>query len=54
MQKEIGDTPSNEQVVEFIWKTLGKGQVIPGYGHAVLRKPVRRCFPFLPFLLPAH
>merc|ERR1712093_536961 len=23
----------------FIWKTLNSGQVIPGYGHAVLRKP---------------
>ncbi|GAA6017914.1 hypothetical protein JCM10207_003496 [Rhodosporidiobolus poonsookiae] len=39
MQKELGDHASNEQVVEFIWKTLNNGQVIPGYGHAVLRKP---------------
>ncbi|BGP20342.1 hypothetical protein JCM10213_001605 [Rhodosporidiobolus nylandii] len=39
MQKELGDKASNEQVVDFIWKTLNKGQVIPGYGHAVLRKP---------------
>ncbi|GAA5960982.1 hypothetical protein JCM8115_002646 [Rhodotorula mucilaginosa] len=39
MQKELGDNASDEQVVDFIWKTLNKGQVIPGYGHAVLRKP---------------
>ncbi|GAA5834303.1 hypothetical protein JCM11251_007952 [Rhodosporidiobolus azoricus] len=39
MQKELGDSASNEQVVDFIWKTLNNGQVIPGYGHAVLRKP---------------
>ncbi|GAA6006817.1 hypothetical protein JCM11491_003192 [Sporobolomyces phaffii] len=39
MQKELGDSATNEQLVEFIWSTLKKGQVIPGYGHAVLRKP---------------
>ncbi|GJN92877.1 hypothetical protein Rhopal_005917-T1 [Rhodotorula paludigena] len=39
MQKELGDTASDEKVVEFIWKTLNSGRVIPGYGHAVLRKP---------------
>ncbi|GAA6039517.1 hypothetical protein JCM8097_008362 [Rhodosporidiobolus ruineniae] len=39
MQKELGDHASNEEVVKFIWKTLNNGQVIPGYGHAVLRKP---------------
>ncbi|GAA5823982.1 hypothetical protein JCM3770_004619 [Rhodotorula araucariae] len=39
MQKELGDSASDEKIVEFIWKTLNSGQVIPGYGHAVLRKP---------------
>ncbi|ORY73627.1 citrate synthase [Leucosporidium creatinivorum] len=39
MVKEIGEGASNEKIVEFIWSTLKKGQVIPGYGHAVLRKP---------------
>ncbi|KAJ8291432.1 Citrate synthase, mitochondrial [Rhodotorula toruloides] len=39
MQKELGDSPSDEQIVQYIWKTLNSGQVIPGYGHAVLRKP---------------
>jgi citrate synthase len=35
---EIGDNLTDEQLKEFIWKTLKSGQVIPGYGHAVLRK----------------
>src|SRR5690606_7738321 len=40
MLEEIGtDTPSDEQVTEFIHKTLDEGRVIPGYGHAVLRQP---------------
>ena len=34
----MGDNPTDEQVKEFIWKTLKSGQVLPGYGHAVLRK----------------
>lgn len=38
MQAEIGQDASDETVKEFIWKTLNGGQVIPGYGHAVLRK----------------
>ena len=32
-------TPSNEQVAQYINDTLASGQVIPGYGHAVLRQP---------------
>ena len=27
-----------ESITEFAWETLNNGQVIPGYGHAVLRK----------------
>lgn len=31
--------PVNESTIrEFAWETLNSGQVIPGYGHAVLRK----------------
>jgi citrate synthase len=30
--------PSKEQLKQFAWDTLNSGQVIPGYGHAVLRK----------------
>ena len=24
--------------MQFVWKTLKSGKVVPGYGHAVLRK----------------
>ncbi len=32
-------TPSNNQIAEYVNSTLAAGQVIPGYGHAVLRQP---------------
>ncbi|KAF8638699.1 hypothetical protein AX17_001994 [Amanita inopinata Kibby_2008] len=38
MQSKLGDEPSDEAVKEYIWSTLKAGQVVPGYGHAVLRK----------------
>ncbi|KAF8591048.1 citrate synthase [Ramaria rubella] len=38
MRTKIGDSPSDEAVKEYIWATLNGGQVVPGYGHAVLRK----------------
>jgi len=39
MQKALGtETPSGEQIAEYVKKTLGEGKVVPGYGHAVLRK----------------
>lgn len=38
LQKEIGSEPTDEKLKEFINKTLKSGQVVPGYGHAVLRK----------------
>lgn len=31
--------PSREQIAEYVKSTLTSGRVIPGYGHAVLRKP---------------
>jgi len=33
-----GGVPTKEQIKKFLWDTLNSGQVIPGYGHAVLRK----------------
>jgi citrate synthase len=36
--KEIGLNATEDQLKEFIWKQLKSGQVVPGYGHAVLRK----------------
>lgn len=38
LRKQVGDNFTKEQLKEFIWKTLKSGQVVPGYGHAVLRK----------------
>jgi citrate synthase len=37
--QEFDGVPSREQLRQFAWDTLKRGQVIPGYGHAVLRKP---------------
>jgi citrate synthase len=37
--KKLGDKePTKEVIKEALWETLNSGQVIPGYGHAVLRK----------------
>lgn len=38
LKKEIGDNYTKDDLGEFVRKTLKSGQVIPGYGHAVLRK----------------
>ncbi|XP_075211978.1 citrate synthase [Lycorma delicatula] len=38
LRGELGDNVSDDKLKEFIWKTLKGGQVVPGYGHAVLRK----------------
>jgi len=39
MKGHIGDTPSEADVKDYLWNTLKSGRVIPGYGHAVLRRP---------------
>lgn len=33
-----GRVPSEEEMKKFVWDTLESGQVVPGFGHAVLRK----------------
>jgi len=33
-----GEVPTEEEMKKYVWDTLNSGQVIPGYGHAVLRK----------------
>ncbi len=38
MEKMGGKTPSEDEMKKFVWDTLNSGQVIPGFGHAVLRK----------------
>ena len=32
------EKPSKEQIAEYVQQTLTEGKVVPGYGHAVLRK----------------
>jgi citrate synthase len=40
MVDELGtNTPSTDQITDYINKTLSEGKVVPGYGHAVLRQP---------------
>jgi len=33
-----GKLPNEQELKDYVWETLNNGQVIPGYGHAVLRK----------------
>ena len=37
-EKLGGEEPTEENVKQALWDTLNSGQVIPGFGHAVLRK----------------
>ncbi|KAK5736211.1 citrate synthase [Elasticomyces elasticus] len=39
MQSHVGEKFSDQDVKDYLWTTLKSGRVIPGYGHAVLRKP---------------
>lgn len=39
MREELGvELPSTAQIEKYVKKTLKEGKVVPGYGHAVLRK----------------
>jgi citrate synthase len=38
MQKQLPKNPTHEDIKKFCWDTLNSGKVIPGFGHAVLRK----------------
>ncbi len=39
MRKELEtELPTKEQIAGYVEKTLAEGKVVPGYGHAVLRK----------------
>uniref|UniRef100_A0A8C5NV00 Citrate synthase n=1 Tax=Jaculus jaculus TaxID=51337 RepID=A0A8C5NV00_JACJA len=39
LHKEVSKDIPDEKLGDYIWNTLNSGQVVPGYGHAVLRKP---------------
>ncbi len=38
MDQMGGKVPTEEEMKKFVWDTLNSGQVVPGFGHAVLRK----------------
>ena len=39
VRDKMGDVvPTEDEMKQFVWDTLNSGQVIPGFGHAVLRK----------------
>ncbi len=39
LREQIGsDAPTKEQISAYVEQTLSEGKVVPGYGHAVLRK----------------
>lgn len=38
LTEKIGSNPTDEALHTYIWDTLREGKVVPGYGHAVLRK----------------
>ncbi len=38
MDKMGGAEPTEDEIKQYVWETLNAGFVVPGYGHAVLRK----------------
>ncbi|KAG7195868.1 citrate (Si)-synthase [Scheffersomyces spartinae] len=38
MKEELGGDLSTTNIEKYLWNTLNAGRVVPGYGHAVLRK----------------
>ena len=39
LREQLGsESPSKEQIADYVQETLTAGKVVPGYGHAVLRK----------------
>lgn len=49
LMDKFGGVPTEQQLREFAFETLRSGQVIPGYGHAVLRVTDPRYVGFLEF-----
>jgi citrate synthase len=49
VKDKFDGVPTDEELREFAWATLQSGQVIPGYGHAVLRITDPRFDAFLNF-----
>ena len=49
VRDEFNGLPNSEQLKQYCWNRLKNGQVIPGYGHAVLRCPDPRFSAFVKF-----
>ena len=49
IHKHFSGSPSKDKLRDFCWNRLKNGQVIPGYGHAVLRCPDPRFTAFINF-----
>lgn len=49
MQSSIGTSFSSDDIENHLTKAFAKGQVIPGYGHAVLRQADPRFMALLDF-----
>lgn len=49
VKNKFGGVPTRDELYKFAWDTLNSGQVIPGYGHAVLRVPDPRYMAQLEF-----
>ncbi|MCX6141306.1 MAG: citrate (Si)-synthase [Candidatus Kapabacteria bacterium] len=49
VREQFGGVPTDEQLTEYTWNRLKNGQVIPGYGHAVLRVTDPRFTAFIGF-----
>ncbi len=49
LKDKFGGVPTDEQLEQFTWDTINSGQVIPGYGHAVLRATDPRFKSFIEF-----
>jgi len=49
MQKEMGNNVTHNDIKDYLWKTLKGGQVVPGYGHGVLRQSDPRFVALLQF-----
>jgi citrate synthase len=47
--KDLGGVPDKETLAKYCWDTLNSGRVIPGYGHAVLRRADPRYSAFRSF-----
>lgn len=39
MQSHIGTNFTEKDIKDYLWTTLKSGRVVPGFGHAVLRRP---------------